>query len=198
MRDFESEWEIPMRKPLTTSAVLLATVTVLSSTALAQPNYTYVDLSYVRADLDRGPTVDGFGVDGSLRVSNELHLVGGYERLTGSNLTVDLYRVGLGYQQALVQGTDFVARGGLARTKIDANRFGSDSDNGWFAQAGVRSALTDSLELNAFLTHSDAGGSRTSIDVGGVYYVTSIVGITLGASFSDDENIYKGGIRFAF
>jgi len=187
-----------MQKPLLIRAALLAAAIMLSSGTLAQPNYTYLDLSYVSADLDGGPTIDGFGVDGSFRLSNELHLVGGYERLTGSNLTVDLYRLGLGYHQSLAQSTDFVARGGFARTKVDASRFGSDSENGWFAQAGVRSMLTDALELNGFLTHTDAGGSRTSADLGGVYYVTPIIGITLGASFSDDENIYEGGIRFAF
>jgi hypothetical protein len=54
------------------------------------------------------------------------------------------------------------------------------------------------LELNGFLTHVDTASSTTSLDLGGVYFVTPAIGLTLDASFSDDANVYQGGIRFAF
>jgi hypothetical protein len=96
---------------------------------------------------------------------------------------------------------DFVARGGYAQAEVGIERGGrnvSDTDSGWFGQGGLRGMINEQLELNGFLTYVDAGGSTTSVDLGGVYFLTPAIGITLDASFSDDANVYRGGIRFAF
>lgn len=183
-------------KPLFATA--LSAGLLLPVLATASPNYNYVDVNYVSADLDGGPTPDGFGINGSLRLSNELHLVAGYEALSESRADADLMTVGLGYHQLLTSSTDFVARAGFARAKVDVSGLGSDSDNGWFGQVGIRSMVTETLELNGFITHTETGGSNTSADLAAVYYVAPNIGINLGLSFSDDANVYRGGVRFSF
>jgi hypothetical protein len=183
-------------KPLLTAA--LGAGLLLPALASASPNYSYLDVNYVSADLDNGPTVDGFGINGSLRLSNELHLVASYDVLSEGRVDADFMTVGLGYNQLLVSSTDFVARAGFARAKVDVSGFGSDSDNGLFGQAGIRSMVTEEVELNAFITHTEVGGSNTSADLGAVYYVAPNIGINLGLSFSDDANVYRGGVRFSF
>ncbi|MBX3705608.1 MAG: hypothetical protein KF911_03160 [Pseudomonadales bacterium] len=187
-----------MRKQLLIGGLAGAAALVPFTATAASPGYTYVDLAYVSADIDDGPTLDGWGLDGSFRISNELHIVGSYTEVTKGRFEVDLSRLGLGYNQSLTGNTDFVARAGWARADVEVRPFGSDSDNGWFAEVGVRSMVTEALELNGFLTHTDAGGSDTAASIGGVYSLTPMIGVTLDASFSDDAKIYQGGIRFAF
>jgi hypothetical protein len=187
------------RKFLATA--IFASSALLPLSAQAGPGYSYVDLAYVSADVDGGPTLDGFGLDGSIGLSNEIHLIAAYQALSKNDWDYDLFLVGPGYNSSLNNALDFVARAGYARTEIGIERGGrnrSDTDSGWFGQAGLRGMVNDQLELNGFLTHVDTSGSTTSLDLGGVYFVTPAIGLTLDASFSDDANVYQGGIRFAF
>ena len=185
----------------TLGTALIISAACLPFIAEARPGYTYLDLSYVSADLDNGPTVDGFGIDGSIRISNEIHLVADYQSLSKNDVDLDLVLIGPGYNLWLSDALDFVARAGYAQAEVGIERGGrnvSDTESGWFGQGGLRGMINAQLELNGFLTYVDAGGSTTSVDLGGVYFLTPAIGITLDGSFSDDANVYRGGIRFAF
>jgi magnesium-transporting ATPase (P-type) len=83
----------PMQKKTLGTALILSAVS-LPFIAEARPGYTYLDLSYVSADLDNGPTVDGFGIDGSIRISNEIHLVADYQSLSKNDVDLDLVLIG--------------------------------------------------------------------------------------------------------
>jgi len=185
----------------TLASTILAITALLPLAANAAPSYTYLDLSYVSADLEDGPTIDGFGIDGSLRLSNELHFVVDYQSLSKNDVDLDLILVGPGYNQSLSDTVDLVVRAGWARAELGVERNGrnsSNTDNGLFGQAGLRGMVSEQLELNGFLTYIDAGDSTASVDLGGVYFLTPAIGVTLDASFSDDANVYRGGVRFAF
>jgi hypothetical protein len=179
------------------TTTLAAAIALAPALATADVRYTYFDVNYVSADLDNGPTIDGLGLAGSLRLTDDLHLVASYDMLSKGRLDVDTMTLGLGFNYGLTNVTDFVARAGWARVEVDIGPF-DDSENGWFAQAGIRSMVTNELELNGFINYFDVGGSDTALELGAVYYLTPMIGIGVAVAISDDATVYQGGLRFAF
>jgi len=179
-------------------AVALATTALAPVAAVAGPGYDYVEVAYVSINLDNGPTLDGFGIGGSFSINEQFHVVGQYGNASKSPLTLTETAVGLGYRLGMSDTTDFVVRAGWVQGRVKITNLGSASDNGWFAQAGFRSMLSNQFELNGFVTHADASGSETSLDLGGVYHFNQQFGATLGVSFSDDATVWTVGGRFSF
>lgn len=189
-----------MRSNKLLSVAIVATAITPFAALAASPGYNYAEAGYVRVDFDGGPTVGGFGVDGSFALGERFHVIAGHSRLTRRSFTADSSAIALGYNHALTGETDLVARAGFVHGRVKL--FGiSASDDGWLAQAGVRSMVTDTVELNGFITHVNVGtvdGSETSVGIGGVYFLTLNLGISAGVDFSDDETSYALGLRFSF
>lgn len=182
-------------------AKTIAAVVLLAGVAPAMaagPNYNYVEVAYDNVDIDGGGSIDGFDVAGSFAINDSFHVTGGYQYLKESPLTLTGLTVAGGYNLDLNETTDLVARLGLARATAKISGFGSGSDNGFVAQAGVRSMINDSFELNGFVTHVDAGGSETALELGAVYRFANNFGVTGGLAFSDDATTIRIGGRFSF
>ncbi len=180
-------------KAITTVALL-----AIGSPALAVgPNHNYAEFAYQNVDVDGAGSVDGFDVRGSFAINENFHIIGEVERLDDGPVSLTTLIVAAGYNLILTENTDLVARVGLVRADLDFG-FGSADDNGYTVQAGVRSMLNDSFELNGFLKHVDAGGSDTELEVGAVYRFTNNFGVTGGVGFSDDATTIRIGGRFSF
>jgi hypothetical protein len=165
----------------------------------AGPTYNYIDAAYLSIDVDDGPTFDGFGVGGSFALTESFHVVGSYADVSKGPMSATTSAVSLGYNHSLNDITDLVARAGWVHGRAKISGFGSESDNGWSVEAGLRAMLSPQFELNGFITYVDLfDDDDTSLSVGGVYYLTHNIGLGAGVSFSDDATGWQVGFRFAF
>lgn len=161
---------------------------------VADPNHTYVEAGYLNVDGD----LDGFGIAGSAAVHPKLHVYAQFDRVEDDPLEVDTGAIALGLNHGLTPATDFVARVGWARAKVDLSGLGSASDDGLAAQVGVRSMLSETFELNGFVNHADVADADTTLSVGGVFGFTPTLGVTGGVEFDDDDTAYRVGLRYSF
>jgi hypothetical protein len=175
-----------------TSLLLAAAVPIAAS---GEFEYTYVDVDYLNVDPDNGRSVDGPRVSGSYALADQIHVVGGFARLTDGPVRLTETHVALGYNMLIANGTDLVARGGLIRNSVRLRNFGSASENALLLQVGLRSMVTPELELTGFVTHADFDDSFTSLDLDGVFQFSPMFGMTLGAGFSSERNLYSIGLR---
>lgn len=164
--------------------------------AVAGPGYTYLGAGYGVIDPDGLDDFDGFTLEGSVAVHENVHLLAEFIEGEDGPVELDRTRIAAGYNMPINAATDFVARAGWSFADVEAGPF-SDSDDGLFAQAGVRSMATEALELNAFLVYDDLE-SELGIQLGGVYNFTPNLGATAGYSYSDEIQTYGLGLRYTF
>ncbi len=214
---------------------VLAGVLLLPAGAMAQEglSYTWLELNYVNLDIDQvgdsGNFVDdfdnggGFGVQGSLALSEDFFLFANYSD-TESDVSftndagflipgeTDIRKVdlGLGFHTAIATNTDVVFTAAYTDSDRDKFRFGATNDtslddlkgdgsDGFFVDASVRSQLTPWLE-------GSLGARYTDIeDVDGVSVVGNLLfelspslGINLGVDAGDELSTWVAGVRFTF
>jgi hypothetical protein len=187
-----------MRRNAIRAAIAVIACSPMAALA-ASPTYNYLDAAYLSVDVDDGPTLDGFGVDGSFALTERFHVVASYGEISKSPWTLSSGSVALGWNHSLNDITDFVARAGWEYGRVKYSGFGSDDDNGWSVEVGVRSMLTPQFELNGFVSHVDIfDGDDQAVSVGGVFYFTPSIGLGAGVTLSDDATGWNVGVRFAF
>ena len=134
------------------AALALACALPFAASAAEGISYNYVQGNYVYTNTDSG-NADGWGLSGSAAVHPNVHVFGNYanQKINGTGVDFDLWRVGVGYNTAISAKTDFV--GNVAYDKFDAG--GGFSSDGYSIEGGVRSALTPMLEGYAMLGYED-------------------------------------------
>ena len=167
--------------------VLLLVLLVVAGPAAADGlSYNYVQAAYASADIDAddmGIDVDGDGwaIGGSVAVSDNVHLFGGYTAL-GLDFGVDYdeFNLGVGYNHSITENVDFVA--GLSYIKGEAEAFGmSADDDGYGLSIGLRSKLSDTIELEGGIQYADTdGGSSTAFSAGIPFDLTDNVAFGVG------------------
>jgi len=166
-----------MKKHLVLALALAAAPFAASAGPLS---YSYVEGGYLRTEIDDLDGYgDGFAINGSVEINDMFHVFGGYAMQDAGDdgLAVDLdqLRLGLGYRYAVSDRTDLVARGAYERAesdiRVDDGFFGGDynaDSNGYSVEVGLRSALTDSLEVSVLGGYADVTSGRingNSVDV---------------------------------
>lgn len=201
-----------MKKILQLS-LLAATALSASHVFAASPTWDLVELDYVVLDLDDTnlePT--GFGLSAVKLVSDNVFLTGSYV-VTDDSLSInsvpadidldisldyDTLDLGVGYKHSITENTDWYANVSYVRVEAKT-RFSSAEENGYGVATGIRSMMTDNVELAAELSYADIDvDDETSFGIQGTYYVTENVGINLGFSTSSDAKAYDLGVRYAF
>lgn len=136
------------------SFIALALMAALPFAASAADglSYNHVQGSYVSTNTDSG-NADGWGLSGSVAVHPNVHLFGNYanQKIDGTSVDFDQWRVGAGYNRTISPKADFVAN--VAYDKLDAG--GGISADGYSVEGGVRAALTPMLEGYAMLGYED-------------------------------------------
>jgi opacity protein-like surface antigen len=165
--------------------------------AVAGPDYTYLGAGYGVIEPDGLDDFDGFTLEGSVAVHENVHLLAEFIQGEEGPIEIDRTRIAAGYNMPLNSTTDFVARAGWSFIDVDAGRFISASDDGFLAQVGVRSMATEVLELNAFLVYDDLE-SELGLQLGGVYNFTPNLGATAGYSYSGEIQTVGVGLRYNF
>ena len=184
--------------------ITVATILALSTAAQADtPSYNYGTLGWQKVTLDDGPLHvdgDGFGIGGSFEVADNWHIVGGYSSI-GFDFGIDLntLSVGGGYHTAISDTTSFYANLLWLNAEADAGGGQSFDDDGFGIGIGLRSNITDRVELEGGLTHVDYGdGNGTALSAAGWYKFTDA--FSLGVTFAAEEDVLGFGVggRFYF
>lgn len=187
------------RKILGVSLVLLATPALAGDLS-----YDFLGLGYQRVELDApGSNVDGdgFGINGSFEVADTWFVAAGYSTIDFDfGVDVDQLALGFGHFMPLSPRTDVVATLSYLRADVSASGFGSGNDDGFGVSVGVRSMLSDQLELDGSITYSDFsdGGDTTSFGAGVLYSFTNTIAVGLDISLDDDVTAYGLGARYYF
>ncbi|MGW8368790.1 MAG: hypothetical protein ACWGPN_08935 [Gammaproteobacteria bacterium] len=178
----------------------LTTCTALAAPgmALAQEgfDYRYFEVGFVDVEID-DTSIDGDGIrlEGLHEFGDSFFLSAKYEDydfdfdIDGSSL-----QIGGGYIHPFSADLHFVAKGQYAQ--VEVNNY---DDDGIGIGGGVRTRLTDTIEVDAMLNwfDFDDGGSDTYIDLRGRYYINQRFAVSLSFDIGSDYFETMGvGVRF--
>lgn len=178
-------------------ATLAALVLAPAVSHASNLNYTNLDAGYLRVKPDGFSSENGFGLRASAALATNWHVFGRYDRVSvdqlGAEFDLNQLGLGVGYNLAISDRTDFVAR-------LSYERFDSDfvDDNGFGLEAGLRGAVTDQFELFGAVRYLNADGNTTSLLLGGEFKFTPNISVLLDADISDDGSAIFIGPRINF
>lgn len=182
---------------------------VLTALLLASPvmadglSYNFIEGAYARVELDDSLVDvdgDGFGIGGSFEINENFFGLASYST-ADFDFGVDLNQLnaGFGFHTGISPNTDFVATLVYVRAEVEAGGFGSIDESGWGASAGLRSMVSDRLEVNGAISYVDFGdGDDTSIGGGVLYNFTDTFAVGANIGFGEDTTTYGVNARLYF
>lgn len=173
------------------------------------PNWNYVQGSYITAESDDSEfkiEPDGFGINGSFLVNDNVFLSAGYSSLSDEIYDVDLDlnqgSVGLGYRHGISENTDVFGAVSYEYIELEADsNFGSDSvdESGYGLTVGLRSMVGDAFELNGQIGYIKIDDeSETAVGVSAFYHFTEQFSVGGGYTVQDDLDTLSASVRFSF
>lgn len=174
----------------------------LSTAALADFDYTFVEGSYGQTEFDDFD-VDGdaIGIGGSFAVTDSLHLFGGYSTADfDGGVDMNTLQAGLGYRVGLSDALDVVGSVAFVRGEVEFLGQSVD-DTGYGLGLGLRAMASPAVELSGGVSYVDMGDlsdGDTSIGGGFLYHFTDAFALGLSAAFGEDTNTYALNGRFSF
>ncbi|TXH68796.1 MAG: hypothetical protein E6Q83_12655 [Thiothrix sp.] len=142
-----------MKSLLLPKALIGLSLFITINTAHAENfSYNYIEggLNHYLGDAE---DVTSFKVDGSLGVTENLHLLAGIQSdsidVNSINATLNQYKIGAGIHSSVNPGLDLIAEIGLINAELSASGYNSVSQNAIMVGAGLRQQLTDKIEGHA-------------------------------------------------
>ena len=191
---------------------LLLVLGILAPSAgtAANLHYDFAQLDYMQvkpddADID----IDGFSVSFSHLLGSRVFFQGGYDRveteefpLTNGSYQSTEWTAGLGLRGPMKPGTDVVAAASFvsSASKGKGDFAGDDDDDtGYLRELGIRTLLTDALELQLGAGRLDLYDDPTNFArLNAIVHLSAAVGLHAGADLESDGKIYRFGVRFDF
>ena len=201
------------------SLLALTLLAALPFAAAAQDssglNYNYVEGGYVATSSD-DIDADGWGINASAALTPNWSLFGSYTgqetdpffvgstRVDSSN--ADQWRLGVGYNYGIGTNTDLVARVAYDKHKVDdvtiggVNYGGAGDVDGYSAEVGVRSALTNNLEGYALAGYEDSSDFEGDFygRIGAQVKFNPNWGLSGDVKFAEGDTQYFIGPRYSW
>jgi hypothetical protein len=175
---------------------------VVSATAAADINYNFIQGSYGQIEVDDvDADGDGFGIEGSVALTDRFHLFGGYTT-ADMDFGVDLSQLeaGVGFNSPISETVDLIASLAYVSAEVDPPGPGSVDDSGYAVGLGLRAMMTPQLELNGGIEFVDLddSGDDTGFGAGFLYSFTDQFAAGLSGDWSDDFSSYQLNARMLF
>ena len=127
-------------------SVLLLALTLVGAPAMAQQsatNWTYAEVTYSASDVE-DRSFDSYSVGGSLALGEHLFVQGAYTNGLDTDLEAGAASVSAGLRDALTSKTDLYGK--VTGSVLVSDRKSQEKYE-YTAEAGLRSQVTDTLEL---------------------------------------------------
>ncbi|MDG2523917.1 Ax21 family protein [Stenotrophomonas sp. HITSZ_GD] len=165
-----------------TSLLALGLLAALPFAASAADNisYNYVEGDYVKTNID-GPDADGWGIKGSYAFHPNFHVFGGYtkQKFDGAgDLDLNQWNVGVGYNYAISNSTDLLAR--VSYQNLDPEHYRKDF-NGWATEVGINNSFGPRFSAYLLAGYEDYA-KRDNFNPDGEFYGR------LGGQFNVNKN----------
>ena len=182
--------DIIMRKTLL-GLVLLSSAGAIH--AESGPNWNFIDVSYLSADVD-DEEFSGLDIAGSKLVGEDFFVTGAYSsigaEIDGIDLDVNSTSFGLGYRHGASATTDIFGAVSYQRAELEASYQGQSFDvdeNGYGLELGLRSLITSELEVAASIAQvTIEDESDTVLSISALYHINEQFGIGAGYAQNDD------------
>jgi len=165
-------------------------------------SFTYVGADYVKT-FDDPADPDGFALDGSFQVHDNVFLGGRYTEYDDQGITINATNITVGYLHTVSDGTAWYGKAGYSDWGVEGYGL-SGSTDGYILAAGVRVPLTRH-EVGAEISYEDVDlFSVNRFEVNGRYYITDSFSARLAASYVDSSDLDASyqqvdlGFRFDF
>ena len=173
-------------------------------------NFTYLDVNYsynTYSDYSEafGGITDiegsGYGFEASYGFTDEFH---GFFNWNTQDLNfpadIEFTTVGLGLSKHLSPRADFYLRGGYVSVSADFANGAHNNDSGQAWDLGFRGELVPRWEMEVSMKYMNVEEfiDDTSFHWGTRFSVTDMIGLNLGADFSNEQTSYSAGFRVNF
>ncbi|TRW50178.1 porin family protein [Aliidiomarina halalkaliphila] len=185
---------------------LTAPAAAQSATA---PSFDHLGASYIDFDAD-GDSIKGFGLDFEKTLSGNWFIGADYFNVSDSasetfmgetvsaRVEMSLLNANVGYKFYTTDRFAAYASAGLSMVEAkvrfsspDLSFNESDSETGWNAQIGIRSRITDSIELDAYARHVEIDDEDDQIiGVSGRFFINQNFSLGLGYTHINSDLSY--------
>lgn len=187
-------------KKLGLVVALTAAFGLTSTAALADaaPSFDYLSADYVNLDAN-GTHVGGAQLEYSKSFSDNWFGYSFGRYFSKGELDNTSLGLGIGYKYNVSNATALYGIAGLAYDEVSWGNL-SESETGYVVNAGVRSALTDLFELDAYVQHVDIWDeTEQNYTLQGKYFVSPQWALQAGYTHVDSDNsITFVGFSFEF
>ncbi len=184
--------------------ILAALIGALSTNLFAaEPSFNKIEFGRASWDFDSpfDPNFSGFEMRASSMMGENVYLASSYASLTGEDsfdfLDFTMFEFGVGYKMDLSESMALFGEIDYVSTEVTG--FGSDSSNGNQAKLGIKSMLTESLEITVALESLSIDGERSNSTVlGAAYNVSENLAFYVDIKSETDLDRTNIGIRMNF
>jgi hypothetical protein len=196
-----------MKKVVLASALLLSMSSVQAAESI---RWDSASLSYQAVDVV-GDKLDGFGFTGTNLLDENFFVAGSYSSVSynispygsySSEVEIDInaFSLGLGYRYAFSSSTDLFGVFSYQGIDVEPSFQGILQDeNGYGLQTGVRSLVSENIELGASISYVDIDDeSETGFDISVMYHFAKQFSAAVGYGKSDDVDTLSLSAVFFF
>lgn len=179
-----------------TAPIAAVVATVAPTAALAdKPDWRYVEGGYTKLDFDNNESFepDGLTINGKYLLNANWYLNGEYSFFEEGNFDFDMLTVGGGYRLPVNATTDAYFGANLERVDGDF-----DDETGYSINAGLRSMITEQVELAGEVGYYDVDDGEPTFKVGANYYITPQWAVGASYKLIDELDIMQVTARYAF
>lgn len=184
---------------------------LLAGTAAAQQSA--LSYNYVEGNITKGEISDfdytTYGAELSIALGDTLFVKGTlaegesddevFGGLSSDNVDISAYTLGLGAHLPISSRTDFVTEVSYIKNEIGFRGFNQDAD-GYGVDAGIRTMLSDSVELAAGVNYVDGDDidGELGFSADARFYLSNRLSLSVGYAERDDVDGISAGLRFNF
>ncbi len=190
-----------MKNILLAASLLMTSINVQ---AIESIQWNSIAIGYIHQDFDT-PDLTGYYFSASELISNNVFIIGDYSKTdanianTGQTLDKDTFSLGLGYRHRLSSLTDSYAKISYRKSKNHLANEASKSIDGIELELGVRTLLSESIEVGSLIGHSEFDSSTsTYVGITSRYHYNDNFALSFNYQRASDEGISTLAVVLSF